>query len=406
MVNKRIVVGVVFLVSLIALSLQFTINFLCIGDRSIFRNFQMDSEQSVRLMVERVDRDGWASTGGMMLVRDLDGEPYKTSWGLQGKVITAIWIYCFSHFIDLQGYFERFQLFTAIVLAFTLCSFALFVYSIFGAVPAVVFLLLSSMSVWMVHAGRNIYLCYWVNLLPFMLSMVYHPLRSKNLYSNREIVTLSTGLAVIVFLKSLISLDYCSNVVMSAACGSIFWGSIRNRGAIRIFLDAVCVMCFCALAVWIAILFTAIQAGIYDHSLFAGFNELFIAASSRSYGLADISRAAPQDISLSKIIDIYLTVPVIAFPFNNHYRIYLSIFALIITLWPLSICKKLRDQPETGALILTAWWGLFSTASWAVLMKGHMAHHLHMNGMIFYIPYALIAYILIGCLFSSRRKNA
>lgn len=387
------------------LALQIQRNVLEIGGINNFDSFQMDSEQSVRLMVERVDRDGWKSTGGMVLGRDLNGEPYESIWGLQGKIVTLGWCGLFNKVTTLPEYFTNCQIVNSFFLAGTLCWFAWFVAQTFGVIPAITFLVFSSLSLWMVFAGRNMYLVYWLNLLPFMASMAFHPLRDgaeESEYSDKSCVRFCILIGTLVFIKSLCSLDYCSNVVLSTACGPIFWGIYRKRSFIDTILDSLAVILFSAGVVALAILATAIQAGIYEGSLFEGFRQLYVAASSRSYGGLDPTRCASPDISLLKIIDAYLTLPVIAFPFDRAYHIYTTIFALVFTLLALSLSSFLKDDPKTRALLFTTWWGFICTSSWAILMKGHMAHHLHMNGMIFYIPFALLAYILIGCFFNRK----
>jgi hypothetical protein len=53
---------------------------------------------------------------------------------------------------------------------------------------------------------------------------------------------------------------------------------------------------------------------------------------------------------------------------------------------------------EQSALSLrySYWLGLIAALSWLILMPGHAYPHAHLNAIIFYMPFLLVCYIIIG----------
>ena len=359
----------VFYSLLIFLTLQFRYNFLQCGPAGAFDNFQADSEQSVLLMAEKCDVEGYGATGGLLMQRDLHGAPYLSSWGLQGKV------YCLLHnYVDCR------------LLCSLLCAAALlwlthWTYSLvnMGAATALVFG--SILSPWLLYAARNVYLCYWLHLLPFVASLLVTSWRARLIWIFGSVLA-----------GALCEFDYITCVVLSAAAGSICYGEGWRRVTQSILVAS------CAVA--LAFLMTCWQSGTYLGSFWEGANAVLVAGTSRAYGHADPSRACDPTTPLMYILDNYLAIPALTLPFHldTHYRPYLSFWAIASLLTPLTIA--LWDRRRW--LIYFAWWSLLCSASWAILMKGHMAHHPHMNGMIFYLPGLLSIYILIGDWFSQK----
>jgi hypothetical protein len=386
----------------ILLTQNFLTNYLHVGRPGTFDSFQMDSEQSVRLMVEKTAHDGLASTGGLLLCRDINAAPYYSAWGLQGKIACLGYAIIGGEFSD---YFYLCELITAIMLALTITLFGVFCWHEWGLTSAITLWVLVSISDWLIFAGRNTYLVYWLHLLPFVLAFVLFPPKISNV--NYYLI-----IGSVVLVKSLCYLDYSSNIVLSTAAAPLYFGITKGWRLKRIVTSMFAIVGVSTIAVLAAIIVTGIQSGIYLGSITDGFSQLLTSAGSRMYGVSDVSKAANPSISTMQILDTYLMLPVISIPNDApcRYRVYLSFFSSIALLLPLSlygmITKFSGDAKVIEALSLTAIWGLISTLSWALIMKGHMAHHVHMNGMIFYLPYLLLLYPLIGkCLSTLRSPN-
>ena len=401
--GNHLVMTVVAVIVVLFLSQDFMRNFFQLGRPEIFPNFQMDSEQSVRLMVQKTALDGQWSTGGFMLQRELNGRPYLSAWGLQGKFFSLLYAVVGG---NLEGFFELGHVLMSLALAVTLTVLGLFCWREWGVGSALALWLLCSLSDWLVFAGRNMMLVYWAHLLPFVLSLLLFP---QSRYENKAVLWryfVFVGLAVLG--KSLCYLDYSSNIVLSVAIGPIYFG-IKNQVPWKVLAQwVVAIVVISAVAVLVAIIATGVQAAFYLGSWSEGFNQLLATASSRMYGSTNVSQAADANISTFQILDSYLTLPVLSLPFEpGRYRIYLSFFAAISLWLPLFLCSLLdRDICPAFAwqrrwlfgLGVATFWGLLATISWGFLMKGHMFHHIHLNGLIFYLPYMLMIYIFLGAI--------
>lgn len=369
---------------------------------NVFETFQSDSEMSVSLMMEKVKRDGLWSSGGFMMQRSLTAPPYLSAWGLQGKVFSVVYLLSDQ---PLAIVVDRSHLAISLLSAIVLTVFVFFAWREWGVSAATALVIGICLSEWMVFAARNLYLVYILHLLPFILSLVLYPLMKTQGRFRFLHYTSVIGFAVLV--KSLCFFDYSSNIVIGSAVGPIYFGIKHSDSWRQISRRTLIILAVSSAAVIAAIIATGIQAGLWMHSMQDGFGQLMGAASSRMYSATQLARAAPASVSIWQILDTYLTIPAIGLPFylSDRYRIYLSFFAALTAWLPLALTSLLDDRiiPAVRghrqvilALSAATLWAMGGSLSWAFLMKGHMWHHPHMNGMIFYIPYMLLLYPLTG----------
>ena len=366
-----------------------------------FETFQTDSEMSVTLMMEKTERDGLDSTHGFMLGRSLDGEPYMSAWGLQGKV--------FSLMNSLTGgnvnaTTKAGHFWVALLTALMFAAFSLFLRKEFGLVTMVVFIFGVCISPWLVFAARNLYLVYFLHLLPFVLSFMlysYYLDHPKFKWWYLAIIGCS------ILLKSLCFFDYSSNIVLSIVAAPIYFGIARHKPWKETLRISIALLIVGGTAVAIAILANVAQIIAYKQSFASALDYFSDTVFSRMYGSSMSGKAASSDVSLFQILGQYWTLPALNLPFRPRpaYRIYLSFYAAASTFFTLAALTLAdrrwlpRFEPQRGklwGLAMAGCWGLLATLSWGFLMKGHMFHHIHMNGMIFYIPFMLIFYILTG----------
>jgi hypothetical protein len=376
-----------------------------LGRPGTFDSFQMDSQQSVTLMMEKTKRDGLASTGGFMVMNNNVSVLYLSAWGLQGKVFSRAYSVSSA---ELPVFVHRMQWAMSIFFAALLAAFVLFLHRELGSTTAAVFAMLVCLSDWLVFAARNLYLVYPLHILPFLLSFMLFP----KLVMGGTTASFILYLAAVggaVLLKSLCYLDYSSNIVLSTACGPIFYGIAHRQPARRIAQWSGAVLATSAAAVFLAILAIGIQMTLHNGTAKGCFDHILRKAAVRSLQPEPTSvDGAPPGVTIMEVVEPFLTLPVISLPFTRNperYRIYLSFFSWACALLPTTLigfldarmfpqCRK--NRRTLAGLAAAAAWGLGATLSWAFLMKGHMYHHLHINGMICYIPYMLVLYMLIG----------
>ena len=64
-----------------------------------------------------------------------------------------------------------------------------------------------------------------------------------------------------------------------------------------------------------------------------------------------------------------------------------------------------NNQKRNIALIATCWVSILAPLSWFILFKSHSYIHTHMNCIVWYMPFALFGYALIGNIILSLSKN-
>lgn len=367
-----------------------------------FMTFQNDSEISVSLMLEKTKRDGLCSTGGFMMNRSLETPPYFSAWGLQGKIFS--FLYRFSD-DPVPVFMDKIHGAIAFCFGLLLAGFVLYCLNEFGWMAAGVLTIGVLWSDWLVFAGRNAFLVYFMHFLPMILAWIIYPRFQRKTGFNWPGYLAVVGGATL--LNALCYFDYSSNIVLSTATAPLYYGCRDGLPVRKIVKGMFLTLIASSVAVAIAILATAVQAGLWLDSFTAGFNEVLGAAASRMYGTAQMERAAPDSVPLLAIFNQYLTIPAWTMPWlpKAGYYVFLSFFAFLGLGIPAALVASLdgrrfpaveAERRKLTGLSLATLWGMGATLSWAFLMKGHMFHHPHLNGLIFYLPYMLLLYVLIG----------
>lgn len=400
---KLLIEGLVFFILAVFYSANFNSNLFGLGRPGQFDQFQMDSEESVRIMLLKTARDGYWSTGGFMMGRKIDDEPYFSQWGLQGKIASA----CYLMSGKKPTFIRTGHLVVAILFGCMLSLFTIYLSREFSWFVAIVFAFLVNLSDWLVFAGRNIYVAYFLHLLPFILSLMLFPLVLKGGRFKFKHFLWAIGAAH--FAKALSYFDYSTNIVLSAAIGPLFYGILERKTWRDIFRWMAITIGVGVGVVAISIVMVAIQTALYTGSWSTCFDHLIKQAVHRSLASeANPVIGAPAGVTAWMIFEQYLTLPMISLPFAenpNRYRIYFSLYASIALLLPLAMCALLdrkvfprfeNEHRRLMAFAVATAWGLAASLSWPFLMRGHMYHHMHMNGMLFYIPYMLMLYIFFA----------
>jgi hypothetical protein len=375
---------------------------------NVFETFQGDSEMSVTLMMEKTRKDGLGSTGGFMMgvskdgKRDLQSPVYPSTFGLQGKILSFLY---YDSSLTMEEFCGRARLVIALLFALTMATFVLFVHREFGLSAAVTLTGLLLVSDWLVFVARNLYYIYFLLLLPLVLSFVLFP--RLMLCQRPKSGLYFTIIGGVVLIRSLCFVGYESNLILSTAVAPIYYGIRDGRSWRQVARWALFSLCASSVAVALAILATLIQGVVWFKSFDVAAQTLFQRYSARLYGGADLGSGAPVGVSIFDIFSQYLPQPMVSVPCQSafRYRIYLSLFSFI-ALIPATVALAFSDarwfssfeaqRRKVLGLTAAVLWGFLASLSWAFIMKGHMYHHIHMNGMIFYLPFLPMMYILLG----------
>lgn len=367
-----------------------------------FQNFQMDSEMSVTMMLIKTKQDGLWSTGGIMMERDVK-TLYPRAFGLQGKVFS--WLYRSSS-SDFDTFVSHAHIGVSVLFGLVLGALVVFVAREWGFGAALGLIVCLNLSDWIVFVGRNLFCVYALKFLPLVLAFfLFEWARRGEGWSRWNAYLGIVGLAVLA--DSLCIAWPSTNVVLSVGAVPVYFGLRDQAPWPRIAGWVTGLVGVALVATVLALVLTAVQAGLHYHSMGSGFRDIFGAASTRMYAHDNGMRSAPPGVSAFRIFEQYLTLPVISVPGDDaqRYRVYTSLFAAIGLLVPAVLAVFLDGrrfhifESERRRLIGLAGatvWGLGASLSWAFLLKGHMWHHMHLNGVIFYVPYLVLLYVLMG----------
>lgn len=409
--------ALLFLAMLLAFQASFSRNILNLQSAaSSFDRFEAGGVDIVLRSMNWAVQAGGVGWGDYLLQHpgeDDAGEPpqpYFSSFGLQGIFFSAL---ALRRGGEVARVADRGAFWVALVTAALMSLFGLFIRKEFGWPALVMYVCGSMLSVWLVFVARSICQIFLLKLLPFWLTMMLFPLCMNG--SRWRFVTLAVLVGMSTLAASLCLLDYISNTVLSVAVAPIYFGISRGQSSRKI-LGWMRGLLFAAAAVVVlAILLTTLKAGIHKGSLPEGVREIAIAATSRSFGAADTQRAT--ELSLGDVWLGYWPMPLLAWPHQtpDNYRTYFSVFALLAA-WPLLTAVAFLDgrrfpafearRAQLAALAAATGWALLAGVSWGVVMKGHMAHHYHVNGMMFSIPYLPMLFVFMGAILSVACRQA
>ena len=407
---QRIAKPLLFLLLVLLFHNGFFHNGLGLGTGIVaFENFEKGGETTVKWTMARELRDGPGSTGGFLVGADpdgttnLDSPPYLSSFGLQGKF--------FCHAVRWQGgdverTAQQGSFYLSLFTAAAMSLFALCILGEFGWTAMLIFVAGVNLSVWMVFAARNIYLMYILKLLPVFFAWMLFPWCLHG--SRRRFAGLAAGVSALTLLASLCLFDYISNTVLGVAVAPIYFGVSRGIPRRTLLRQAMLLMAAAAVGVILAILANIVQLSRWLGSLPQALDYMQHIVAARSYADIDPARSALGH-SLRWVWEAYLPMPSLALPFGapDDFHIYLSFFALA-SAWPFLTALAFLDghrfpafetaRPKLVGLAAATGWGLLAAVSWGFLMKGHMLHHFHINGMMFSLPYLPLLFVFAGTL--------
>lgn len=342
--------------------------------------------------------------------------PYLSQFGLQGIAIalftkifqTSVWLSAiiFSHL---------FALALAVVLGSLFAVFSLY----YGWLPSALGITLLSFSPWIFHLAFSLYWTGFLLFLPFTICWLLYP---KFLLSgSRFRLSFLAILAAAVLLKSLCGYEYITNVILSCAIPIGFYHLEFKAPKQSLTKNLLAVLGAAGLGFLLAIGLHCLQISwmfggggldvivnrISDRtvSTVSGDHQLLI-----DYWVETL----PQDHWLFQSFQGLLLRPALAFGlerFFTYFRLIateitflyfsasIACFTLISMLLLTGLHPRLRwfNKLEKRLIVLTNI-SLLVSVSWQVLAFNHMSVHLHINGVVYYLPFLTMAYLLLGVL--------
>lgn len=272
----------------------------------------------------------------------------------------------------------------------------------FGLVSSIVLFLCLLFSYWITQFGNNIYHMLGMLYLPFVCSLFF--LKSHTGLSRKTIIKHSLLIGSVMLAKCLFTGFEYITVAMTMAVVPMFFYFLLYRYSykeiVRLFFSSVFSM---AIAVVIVLTILVLQISAVKGGVVEGIEYIIWTFSRRTIGTGsgyDMG-AIGQSLSVFKVIARYWQVPI--FDLSNYIPLKINFnfcFSLLATcsLFTTFFLKKMRVElrNKQQALILTLWFSFLAPLSWLVVFKNHCWIHLHMNPIIWWMPFLLFGAMFFG----------
>lgn len=367
-----------------------------------------------------------------------DGTYYLSQFGLHGIVMAAIHNHTRT---DLPVFITHVRQILVVIFSATLALFLLSVRMKFGTLAALITMLLIMLSPWLSAFSRNLYWATALHFLPFAIAWTAYPLLRKRLGWLLSMLTFA------VLLKSLCGYEYITAIIGSVAV-AVFWheyvGGNDFRGAVKRTFP---VTAAALLGFFLALSIQAVQLAHYTGS--EGIHELisrmlvrtveppsnqisldgeYAALVAKKIGdtfgqlaairnhESDIARLLGNHYVLGAFVFFnYLRLPAVALPGSN-----LDIDPLVLATAQLPIIvpivyllaalsrakKKPPDAEQRRRRYEVALLSFLAPLSWQVAAFGHMIYHLQINAIVYYMPFLLLAYLVVAIDIGDMLKKA
>lgn len=336
---------------------------------------------------------------------------YMGQFGLQGILLSAA-----NKIISIEP--VQFALFSAHIFSFltacTISPFCLSIYRMFGKFPAGFTLAAIGLSPWLAGFSLSLYWAVFLLLAPFVFCWVTYPFLNKKFFGK---VVFYFFVFILVFLKSLCGYEYITTVILSCTV-PIFFYQFQKKDFQK--TELILELAFVFSAGIIGFL-AALGIHILQLSLFfgtSGTEAILSRVTSRTaFHVGSDHQALIGDFQKQVSGKLKWVSPVLLFGIERFFQyfkmpalelqlpyskqnIVLSIGScVLVSLLICSLLILLRSrirQPKVKALALSTIFSLVAPLSWQILAFNHMSVHLHLNAIVFYVPFLLLFYATFG----------
>jgi hypothetical protein len=423
-------------------------------------SFQADSEALVTLKLQKGESflEDLKQNGGFLAADKANISAsipglYTSQVGLQGIILNLIRS---ATNANTEAFIGWSRLFMAIMFAIVFAIVLYIAWEEFGITTSIIFLVLVLLSTWLVAFSKNLYWTSFTLILPFAIGWLYYP-RVVADDSKLGRYLLLTG--ALVLLKSLNGYEYITNIILSATIAPVYY-ELREKSNLKILIGRVFLIGFAGIGGFLAAyVIHFLQLFAFTKNFQTSIRILVERAATRTFGENPYTTAC--DFSNPAILVMkYLnkrSIVELGTPLVWMFCVYIigiaSLFPLRVKKTPSAIITIIGmaaialsfavdafiGRPGFGLsqwllfstglgfgllgiisltsfiipnrrklihLALASTWALASTFSWVILARNHMACHLHLNSIVFYIPFGVTLFLFAGYWFESLISKA
>lgn len=420
------------LVAIILLTLGFYTNLFHVTSQDKFNSFERYSESLVIGRLIAAEKEGLFSYGGLTgrikdIPKDKDlkayqYEIYENDLNVNTKVFSGYYSQTGGQAISfaLLGKVLPFnnriklEIFWLVTSLLTATAFSIFLYWVkqeFGLNVFIVCLVSMLLSRHITVFGKNIWWSLWSFYIPFLALLI------RLLYESREnrgsFIKLHYlfGLSFItVLLKCFFTgFEYITTTLIMFVTPTIFY-ALLNRWSLKTFiLRNITLATGAVSAIVTSFIILAYQVSFIRGSFQAGLDHIMFSFFKRTSGYSDDIPAVYKnslEANVFKVVGLNMLKNMMV---GLNMVVIIAVFTLLsITLFAkkdtFPNCYQNRSR-KTFALVATTWVSILAPLSWLIIFKGHSYIHSHMNPIVWYMPFCLFGFTMIGYIFPSLYKD-
>lgn len=400
-----------------------------------YRIWRQTYERVVVARLAKSRQDGIFSAGGLLgLVNspegwnfDLDPQydiyesgvkvehylPYKSHPGMQGMVFSA---FAFLTNLPPRQMLAFMRISTALLSAFAISLFAAWLAVRFGWASAMLVLLFSASSEWVILPASNAYWSLWTFYVSFLTSAALLVTASKRKeFPARKLYFSLFGAALVKVLFS--GFEMITTTLIMATVPFIYFAIVDKWGWRALAARLLNASLATTTAVLMGVVILTAQIAANDGSIRSSINYLANTLGRRSaLNVGQYSKKAYQDgkeASVVEVLSIYLKTN--AFNTQTPPKFWQVPYWALITLFGvftgIFLAKyKLRRGsaiPLDGlALAAAAWYSILAPLSWYVIFKPTAYVHTFLFPMAWQMPFTLLGFALCGYVMTDLFKRS
>jgi hypothetical protein len=408
----------------IFLTLSWYDNGLNVVDSKYYRHWERTYERVVVARLAKSRQDGVFSAGGLLGLADVKGwnfdidqqyelyeaekefehyTVYKSNPGVQGVVFSAIAY--FTNFTPAQN-IAFLRIFTTIFTALILALISALLAIEFGWLSAMLVLLFSTLSEWMILPSGNAYWNLWSFYLPFLMITLLLSRNEKDGLRSKTYFYWSLYLATLV--KLLFSgFELITTTVVMTTVPIVYY-AIKSKWNWKLFVkrgffSAITML----LAIGTALIILIIQIAAVEGGLSNSLEHLSDTLDKRASGTSEkyTRDIVGESINVSVFVVIKKYLQINAFNTQTkpliwqipYWKMIVLIFGFSIT-WLIQYQRgSTANKSARGIALLTAtWFSIIAPLSWFVIFKPTSYIHTFLFPMAWQMPFTLLGFALCG----------
>ena len=287
----------------------------------------------------------------------------------------------------------------AFLVALSFVIFIGWVYRNFGMLSSIIVLVLIALSTWLIMFSHNLWWALWSFYIPFLTMLL---LLERNYKGERKISFFKIGLFafIAVFIKCIFTgFEFISTTLIALMCPVVFYSFMEKKKFSEFILSSI-KLGFVAIAAVIAeMMVVLIQFRFYLGDYMSGIEHVISAFTRRTTD----ENSEYSHYSYLYIIKKYLKGNTFEWGFisqssSSFYFAYTIIIIGVLGGIVYYLSRNLNEYYKRlcWALLLTTVVSSLAPISWFVVFKQHSGNHFHLDYIVWYMPFFLFGFVIIG----------